>query len=410
MKKSSEVSLELEKVQSELQDCLSALQIQEGQAVNIESSYHAALERSNNLEEQLTISQKQIETLNEECQCDNTEKNEEAKKGTYIISVLTGELKLARIKLQEVEQGQINLEKYNETLKTLLKTAKMDVSKPVPSTSPIVAAATHPTPTEPSTHHSEELVFLRRERENWLYERSVLERELDDLRPLDQALAQLVTDLKSPHNQLEPSYSIYSDDDEDPPLPPPTIHNKKSADEIGGYGDMYANNCDSCNPNYMRGRSSTSSHSPLRVSFDHERGRGKIASPTRSINTAAMVLPAGQKSSSSINQRMRHQSCPLSEKNSSWIALPSISRLSVSLHGKIQSLAADLMFIESKYWRLEVKFEDMKKSLEKNDAINLNKVIELKTSVKVMEKIIEDTREQIQIKDNQLEVSRNSNG
>jgi hypothetical protein len=403
MKKSSEVSIQLKKVQLELQDCLDVLQIQEGRALDIESSYHAALKRSKDLDEELITSQQQIKTLTEEYLSDNAEKNEEAKKGTYIISVLTGELKLARVKLQEVEQGQINLEKYNETLQTLLKTAKMDVSKPIPCSSPVIAPAVLSASNEPSAQHSEELVFLRRERENWLYERSVLRRELDNFRPLDQALAQLVIDLKSPLNELEGSHSIYSDDEEDPPHPPPPpIHIKNSGEEIGGYGDIYANNRDNCNPYYMRGRSSTSSHSPLRASYDHERGRGKVMSPTRS-NNATIPLQTGQKSTS---QRLRRdQSCPLSEKNSSWIALPSISRLSTSLNGKIQSLAADLMFMESKYWRLEGRSEDMKKSLEKINTINLNKIIELKTSLKMMEKVVEETKGHLQVKDNELEVS-----
>ena len=41
------------------------------------------------------------------------ERNEEAKKGAYIISVLTGELKIARGKVLELEQIQMNLENYN---------------------------------------------------------------------------------------------------------------------------------------------------------------------------------------------------------------------------------------------------------------------------------------------------------
>lgn len=409
MKKSSEVNFQLEKVQLELEDCLTALQIQEDRGVHIESSYHNALARSSNLVEQLTASQKQIETMNEDYQSDKAEKNEEAKKGTYIISVLTSELKLARIRVQEVEQVQKNLEKYNETLKTLLKTAKMDVSKPIPSSSPTILEAVPSTSTkEYDAHHSEELIFLRRERENSLYERSVLQRELNDLRPLDQALAQLISDLKSPLNQLEPISSIYSNDDEEPSVPPPPhVHTKSSLEETGGYSDMYskASNRDSSIPNYMRGRSSISSHGPLRSSYDDERGRGKVTSPTRSLNTSATPLPTGQRTSSSISQRLRHQACPLSERNSNWIALPSIPRLSVSLHEKIKSLAADLMFSESKYWRLEVKFQDTKKSLEKINAINANKVLELIASIKVMENFAEELRGLLHLKDAELEVS-----
>lgn len=111
MVKSTEINYRLRKCEAELSNSIQALAEESERADKFENSYHSELARAITLAVDLSTSQKTIATIEQKYNADNIGKSEEAKKGAYIINVLTSELKLSRNRICELEKLLDNLKK-----------------------------------------------------------------------------------------------------------------------------------------------------------------------------------------------------------------------------------------------------------------------------------------------------------
>ena len=222
MMKSSDINSQLEKCQFDLSQYVDSLTEQEERANQHENNFHAELSRAGTLARELSECQNKMEAAERQHNLDNRERSEEAKKGAYIINVLTSELKLAKARATEVESININLENYNETLKTLLRTSKscncnVSGTQSMPSSPPSIgrygvhtnnyqtstwtAGATSATNSSLAVDNQyvhkliTELSVLQRGEAQWRDERTALLTEIDAQNSQVQLLVKLSADL-----------------------------------------------------------------------------------------------------------------------------------------------------------------------------------------------------------------------
>lgn len=355
--KSAEIGLRLEESVIELSNCKkSHCEMQERAGV-LESRLENEVMRTSILVSDLNASQMHATRIEEQYRIESGCKSEEAKKGAYIISVLTGELKTARNKLIELEEevsrkGVIsNIEQQQQQQQRVLVDASLAI-----------------TGFEHSRKLTIELLSLRRLRDEWELEK------VQRPRAVDAALLELTTDLtalaerdtlSAPHREMsEISMKLGA------PVPSSST---TAADAVAatrgkpGYSDRYAFLRQSSDPHYMGSCSSSRSSS---------KGHCK---PTLEDELSAQM-----------------SSARLSQMHAYWLALPSIGVISPLLHTKIKELASDLLYMELACVEIEENIRTTYSEAELASATDKMEISKLHSLNYALERNLEEAKKRIE--------------
>ena len=348
--KITEVVLQLKNCQIELSDCKNSCNEMKERASVLEGRLDNEVLRTSMLVSDLNSSQMHATKVEEQFRMESAQKSEEAKKGAFIISVLTSELKTARSRLVELEeeikrigaistleqvqqqqqeqqhhqqqQQQQQHQQQQHQQQQEEQQSKQHQRAPVDTPLPASTAATG---FEHSRKLTIELLSLRRLRDEWELERT------QRPRAIDTALSELTTDLTAlaEHDRL---CAPYKEKNEisiklGAPLPPPSS-SASASDAVAatrsqlGYSDRYMHSSQTSEPNYMRSCSS---------------GRNDPRGRTNTSTSKSSIQPLLEDELSSAR---------LSKVHAYWLALPSIGIVSPLLHTKIKELASDLLYTE----------------------------------------------------------------
>ena len=336
----SSLKTQLEQCQLDLSNCSGTIHETEERAALMERKFEDELARADSTAAELKESRSLISSMEENYRNENVEKSNEAKKGAYIINVLTSELKSARARVSELEasvaEGEERLLKEVESAKVAEQSRKQGVGA------------------QPSD-------FDDRVRERNASRRS------DPSRLLDRALADLAADLKaiaaSPtesgtgggsgggggnmQRQRSISFSVQRGST-------PSRQDFKSASmpQTGRRSAMLKDGKGHTDRSYSQGRGASASVVT---------GYPRSSSPgSRSPSRARLGGP------SSVIDGSSPCYCPLSEEHALWTDLPSLHRALPDLGDLIKKMATDLYSTES---QLEVLQDRYSTILDKYDNV-----------------------------------------
>ena len=300
--------------------------------------------------------------------CNGKQNMKEYDSEDCIVSILSGELRTARARVQELESGVEldvadlrldkneceNVERQNTEALMVMPMEDSDVSSP-----PIVTLNISPLPVstlnssdststsnsiyvvkEPSRQITSHDLDAQLDQSNWQLEKAALIKELNAIRPIDRALAELAKDLKMLRQKED--YDGFSDDTEGCTLP--------DEQSIRSYSSMYSKTMAANGKN----SSSTSARDSVRK------------------NNLAISLPKNRVTTVPLNPLMRNARFGIGKQSGvtglghtcsdrphgllsqmhSWVGLPSIARLSVALSEKIKRLLVHLHKSEKDYFEL----------------------------------------------------------
>ena len=334
----SSLKTQLEQCQIELSNCSGTIHETGERAALMERKFEDELARADSTAAELKESRSLISSMEENYRNENVEKSNEAKKGAYIINVLTSELKSARARVSELEasvaEGEERLLKEVESAKVAEQSRKQGVG-------------------------SQSSDFDDRVRERNASRRS------DPSRLLDRALADLAADLKaisaSPtesgtgggsgvgnmQRQRSISFSVQRGST-------PSRQDFKSASmpQTGRRSAMLKDGKGHTDRSYSQGRG---------ASAGGVTGYPRSSSPgSRSPSRARLGGP------SSVIDGSSPCYCPLSEEHALWTDLPSLHRALPDLGDLIKKMATDLYSTES---QLEVLQDRYSTILDKYDTV-----------------------------------------
>ena len=363
--KRTEIDLRLEENMTELSNCKkSHSEIQE-RAIVLESRLEDEVMRSSMLVSDLNASQTHATRIEEKYRIESAYKSEEAKKGAYIISVLTGELKTARNKLVELEEevsrkGVIsNKEQQQQQQQQQQLQQQQSIS---------VDASSAVTGFEHSRKLTIELLSLRRLRDEWELEKA------QRPRAVDAALLELTTDLTALAERDMLSAPNREMSEISMKLGAPLSSSSATAAEAvattrgkPGYSDRYAYLRQSSDPHYMGSCSSRRSN---------PKGHSK---PTPEDELSAQM-----------------SSARLSQMHAYWLALPSIGVISPLLHTKIKELASDLLYMELACVELEENIRTTYSEAELASATDKMEISKLRSLNYALERNLEEAKRRIE--------------
>ena len=391
--KNTEVVLQLKNCQMELSDRKNSCKEMKERATVLEGRFDNEVMRTSMLVSDLNSSQMHATKVEEQFRIESAHKSEEAKKGAFIISVLTSELKTARSRLVELEEEikrngaispleQLQQQQQEEQHHQQQQQQQQQQSEEqqfkqhqrVPVDTPLAATATATaTGFEHSRKLTIELLSLRRLRDEWELERT------QRPRAIDAALSELTTDLTAlaehdrlcaPHKEKnEISIKLGA------PLPSSSA---SASDAVAatrgqlGYSDRYVHLSQSSDPNYMRSCSS---------SRNNPRGR------TNTSTSKSSIQPCLEDELSSAR---------LSKMHAYWLALPSIGIVSPLLHTKIKELASDLLYMELANLELEENIRITNNEAELSSATDKIEISKLTSLNNTLEKNLEGSKKCIE--------------
>ena len=362
--KSAEIGLRLEESMIELSNCKKSHYEMQERAIVLESRLENEVVRTSMLVSDLNASQMHATRIEEQYRIEIACKSEEAKKGAYIISVLTGELKTTRNKLVELEEevsrkGVISNIEQQQQQQEQQQQQQQRVS---------VDASSASAGFEHSRKLTIELLSLRRLRDEWELEKA------QRPRAVDAALLELTSDLtalaerdmlSAPHREMsEISMKLGA------PVPSSST---TAAEAVAatrgkpGYSDRYAYLRQSSDPPYMGSCSSSRSNT---------KGHSK---PTLEDELSAQM-----------------SSARLSQMHAYWLALPSIGVISPLLHTKIKELASDLLYMELACVELEENIRTTYSEAELASAIDKMEVSKLHSLNYALERNLEEAKKRIE--------------
>jgi hypothetical protein len=376
--KSAEIGLRLEESMIELSNCKKAHCEMQERAGALESRLENEVMRTSMLVSDLNASQMHATRIEEQYRIESACKSEEAKKGAYIISVLTGELKTARNKLLELEEevsrkGVIsNIEQQQQQQQIqqqqLRQQQEQQQQQQQQQQRVSVDSSSAATGFEHSRKLTIELLSLRRLRDEWELEKA------QRPRALDAALLELTTDLtalaerdvlSAPHREMsEISMKLGA------PVPSSSA---TAADAVAatsgkpGYSDRYAYLRQSSDPHYMGSCSSSRSNT---------KGHSK---PTLEDELSAQM-----------------SSARLSQMHAYWLSLPSIGVISPLLHTKIKELASDLLYMELACVELEENIRTTYSEAELASATDKMEISKLHSLNYALERNLEEAKKRIE--------------
>ena len=411
--KSTDINNQLDKCKSDLLHSMKTLVEQKEVGDKSERNYHAELARAATLAADLSDSQGKILMIKQEHHTHNVERSEEAKKGAYIINVLTSELKISRGKMAEMDRVQDDLQKSNDDLRASLTKAREVVSRSDrnvalatvhnpdsiisnTSTNTVIRAAvagnndTNATATYELSQQlkilEQELLLLRKEKKAWQDERLALLKKGDALSLQNQALSELMKDLDTlkveeydASGDLKLKYL---------PPPPPSVSISPNQGEDNSYSRTYSSARKTRIPNYM---GSTKSSSP-------PRHHAKF-----SVAQTSIPLSSCDNLKTGSNQKLEFeesQSYPMISRHHKWVNLPSLRIVSTLLHENITKIVNDLQYSEQRCLEVERKLSnshleiDLLKTEHKNETlkyiaatkISEREIAELKTDLSKRER------------------------
>ena len=402
--KSTDINNQLDKCKSDLLHSMKALVEQKEVGDKSERNYHAELARAATLAADLSDSQGKILMIKQEHHTHNVERSEEAKKGAYIINVLTSELKISRGKMAEMDRVQDDLQKSNDDLRASLTKARELVSRSDrnvatvhnpdciisnTSTNTVIRAAvagnndTNATATYEVSQQlkifEQELLLLRKEKKAWQDERLVLLKKGDPLSLQNQALSELMKDLDTlkveeddASGELNLKYL---------PPPPPSVGIPPNQGGDNSYSRTYSRARKTSIPNYM---GSTRSRSPPR-----HHAKFSVAQTSIPLGSCADNLKTGS------NQKLEFeeiQCCPMTSRHHKWINLPSLRIVSTLLHENITKVVNDLQCSELKCLEVERKLKNSHLEIDLLKTEHKNETLKYIAATKISEREIADVK------------------
>ena len=307
-----------------------------------------------------------------------------------IVSILSGELRMARTRVQELESGveselakllldgneRTNIDRQD--MGTLVAISMEDCKA---SRSPFGNLSTSPLPvstmaSDASTSNSISVVKqpwrqitihdldAQCAQSDWQLEKAALVKELNAMRPIDRALAELVSDLKR-LKQREDDEDLFDDMEgfslsDDSFLRVGTAHEEP----IRSYSSMYAKNVAVNGKN----RSNTSTRNSAR---DHNLAISlpKTCATKEPSNTLMRnVIGHGKECGvTGLGHTCSDRPNGLLSRRHSWVGLPSIAKLSLALNDRIKKLLLHLHKSETDYFALKEHLKSVESASHKSE-------------------------------------------
>jgi hypothetical protein len=323
----SSLKTQLEQCQIELSSRSGTIHDAEERAALLQSKFDSELLRADSLAAELSGSRSLIASMEENYRNENVEKSNEAKKGAYIISILTSELKAARARVSELEELVAGSRARVSELEALVAEGKERLLKEVESAE--VAEQSRKRGVGPSQSS---------EWDHRVRERNALKRS-DPSRQLDRALAELAADLKA--------------------IPAPATENSGRS----GSGSAPRQRSISfaiqkgSNPSKQDLKSASAPQTGRRSALSKD-GKGQDYLRSRSPGSRSPSR-ARQSGPSSAMDGSSACSCPLSEEHALWTDLPSLHRALPELADLIKKIASDLFTTESQLEDIQDRYSTL---------------------------------------------------
>jgi hypothetical protein len=358
---------QLEQCQLELSRSSGTIHDAEERTALLQSKFDSELQRADGLVAELSGSRSLIASMEENYRNGNVEKSNEAKKGAYIISILTSELKAARARVSELEESVAGSRARVSELEALVAEGEERQLKEVESAK--VAEQSRKRGAGPS------------QSSDWddrVRERNALKRS-DQSRLLDRALVELAADLKaipapstesgsgsgSAQRQRSISFSVQrgvkpSKQDTSSASQPQSGRRSALLKDGKGHSDR----------SYRQGRDYLRSRSP----GSRSPSRARLAGPSSAMDGSSAC------------------SCPLSEEHALWTELPSLHRALPELGDMIKKIASDLFTTESQLEDLRDRHSSLLDKYDTEIAESNSEIFDLTVANKSLNTDLCDTR------------------
>jgi hypothetical protein len=327
----SSLRTQLEQCQIELSSRSGTIHDAEERAALLKSKFDSELLRADSLAVELSGSRSLIASMEENYRNENVEKSNEAKKGAYIISILTSELKAARARVSELDELVAGSRARVSELEALVAEGEERLLKEVENAK--VAEQSRKRGVGPSQSS---------EWDDRVRERNALKRS-DPSRLLDRALAELAADLKA--------------------IPAPSTENSGSAPRQRSISFAIQKGS---NPSKLDLKSASAPQTGRRSALskdgkghsDRSDRQGRDYQRSRSPGSRSPSR-ARQSGPSSAMDRSSARSCPLSEEHALWTELPSLHRALPELADLIKKIASDLFTTESQLEDIQDRYSTL---------------------------------------------------
>ena len=321
-----------------------------------------------------------------------------------------------------MESININLENYNETLKTLLRTSKSCTScncnvadtQSMPSSPPSIGrygvhtnnyqTSTWTTGATSATNSSlavdnqyvhkliTELSVLQRGEAQWRDEKTALLTEIDAQNSQVQLLVKLSADLCALKNDTNTRLISGKDVGRNQCsslLNAPSLRTSVSTSGDSSYSTTFSRTCNSraVTPNYM----------------GSTRNVGRSKSPSSGKENEKNNNSGTEKYHIGSQHSEEDPLSPISETHMAWIGLPSLRLLSPILYENIISMLNDFIDCESQHSDLKKKFQDYQLEFRNTKTADKNELLSLLATAKIRDREIKTINSTLNSREEELE-------
>ena len=347
----------------------------------------------------------------------------------YIVSMLSNELRSARARLQELESGLKELDVTEDCDRSIQSTiisvstpkrlysifspSSIDPkgSLPLLVTSPSASTsipASIATVNQPWMTMTSSDLDSRHAQAAWTLERAELMRELNAIRPVDRALAELADDLKK-LKENDNYQDLFDDTDRcTPPYAALTNEGIVADRSISNYSHMYSKRSAATagiiksGKAKGKGRSNSFENSNSAVSRDLTCNLSRICMPIKPLHPLCRTQAGSERGT--IEQLSRPHGM-LSQQHS-WVGLPSIARLSVPLDERIKKLLLDLHRSETDYSELNRRLVSIQNSSKLSDIATEKNIQDLMSAAETAEKARRHSEDILKRRESDLKAER----
>ena len=427
--KSTDINNQLDKCKADLSHNMKALVEQKELGDKSERNYHAELARAATLAADLSASQKKILMIEGDHNSHNIERSEEAKKGAYIINVLTSELKISRGKIADMDRMQDDLQRANDDLRASLTKVREELSLsdqnvalgtvPKPDsvfsdsgTNTVIRAAVASSDanaratcdvSQQSKISEQEILLLRKEKEERQDGKLVLLKKGDASSLHNEALFELTKDLSALEVEKNDTNRVIELSQKNllslPPPPSSIGIQQNQGEDNSSYSSTYSRTRNTCIPSYM---GSTSSSSP-------PRHRTKTSVPQKSTQRGHCIEKIDTRSNKMLEVE-EIQSCPMTLRHHKWVNLPSLRNVSTLLHENITNIINDLQSSELMCLEVERKLAKSQLVIEELKTEHKNEILKYMTATKIRDREMVEMKTNLEMTERNLKIGLDVHG
>ena len=352
---------------------------------------------------------------------DASEGVKEGIKEDFIVSVLSSELRAAHAKVLNLEEKLEKLDQLAElkefkelkesreleasergdSINSRVKDVDADFSMCRANSSTATTRSTKPPWRKPLSSDLES----RRAVDDWQIERLTLIKELESIRPVDRALAELGTDLKKLRAR-DIEAGVYEDEIVSSPTRVPlklttvrsysNMYSQSQSSHAKGQGQASARSDGSATSSSKPRAQTPIKPHPTMANLNSLNRSTDNPTDNSAYNKADNVRNSvGDTNSDEIRRSDNRPHGSLSKQHS-WVTLPSIPRLSSLLHERINRLFNDLHKCESKYFDAEESNQQIRSELARAAVENEREIQRLTATTTAAQDALIACRKQLQ--------------